>query len=644
MTLEQLAGNWLAPAKEEDFSPPGITNFHGAVQVKWDISGIQNWTCAPTGMGTPTALLYVRDGDRIRRFSREGLEFRWKAYEIDRRCDGVHTTLRMPAGKPAVIERLRFDRDMTIYLVFGGLPRVWRFTDYWNLPPDDIPQFNVRRSGRGFLIDDTKTFGFAEFVAPGKLAVYRDLNDWLDGNAPREGRGKVGVAEISVNAGEEIFWTGVQGCEEPVAIDPATEWESGPADWRRVWEAAFTSGNREFSGHLPTHNGDLSRLYHMSVLSLLMTRRFAPRPTPRSQTATGGQCIWVEEKRPLEQAYVAIGLEGAITTMFLWEVEFQAPVLARLDPQVLRAQLEAMMRVDLHHHWGVEIVSGAGAGMGYGVNPGAFLSAVSDYVRISGDRDWAMRHLDYLRTCARPGLTDYGEYQNILECVSTYEHAIASFNALNVAGMRFLHELTGERRYAEQADALAREVLSLYAGGPFACRQPDGSRRVVKTILDFIYVGRFMTGDLPDEVKRGMVRFFEDELKTDHWLYALAPSDPNALTKDLPAFQTYRADHQATGAYDGWPARAASALIRMGERETTTAWLKRLQNATTYEGPFGQAHFIHDDGIARKASFYNGNCYFGAGGCAYAATILDDLAMGSGATRPLPVPGAAAEP
>src|SRR5262249_55468544 len=156
----------------------------------------------------------------------------------------------------------------------------------------------------------------------------------------------------------------------------------------------------------------------------------------------------------LERAYVIGGPEGAPTTSFLWELEFQAPLLARLDPAVLRAQMEAFMRVDLHSHWGVEMVSGRGAGMGDGGNPGAFLSCVSDYVRITGDRAWALGHLDYLRSCARPELTDYGHYQHILECVSTYEGTIAAFNALNVAGLRFLADLTGESSYARQADAL----------------------------------------------------------------------------------------------------------------------------------------------------------------------------------------------
>lgn len=266
--------------------------------------------------------------------------------------------------------------------------------------------------------------------------------------------------------------------------------------------------------------------------------------------------------------------------------------------------------------------------MGYGVNAGAFLSCVSDYVRISGDRAWAMRHVDYLRGCARPELTDYGDCQNILECVSMYEHKIAAFNALNVAGMRFLAELTGERAYGRNADVLARKVLELFAGGPFACLQPDGTRRVVRTILDFVYVGRCMTSDLPADVMTRMVRFFTEELQTEDWLYALSPNDPDALTTNLPAFQTYRADHQATGSYDGWPARAASVLFRFGHAAQAMDWLKRLQRLT-HEGPFGQAHYIHDDGT-RKASFYNGNCYLGASGSAFAATLLEE-----GACAPL---------
>lgn len=624
LTLEQLASDWLTPRREEDFSLPAIANPTGAVQAAWDVCGIQNWVCAPTGMATPTALLFITRDGSLRRFSRS-VEYRWKAYEIERRADGVSSTLRMMAGRPGVIQRVKFARAMQAHLVFTGLPRVWRFTDYWNIPPEDVPMLNVRHEGDRFVLEDTKTFGRAEFCTPGHLRVYTDLSAWLDGDEPveRGGRGRIGVATFEVRAGDEVAWYGLQGCERCEAVDVEAEWDSARAQWDRTWNAAFTPGNSEFSGHLPARRGRLERLYDMSVLTLLMTRRVLPALSGRAGVATGGQCIWNEQPRPLPCAYVIGGPEGAPTTSFLWELEFQSPVLARLDPVVLRHQLEAFMRVDLHHHWGVETVSGRGAGMGYGVNAGAFLSCVRDYVRITGDRDWAVRNLPYLRTCARPELTDYGHYQHILECVSSYEHTIASFNALNVKGLRFLAELTGEVAYARQAGELAAQVRVLYAGGPFACRQPDGSRRIVKSILDFVYVGRCMEADLPPEVKAGMVEFFRSELQTDDWLYALSPRDTNALTPDLPSFQTYRADHQATGSYDGWPAHAASVLARFGHREAALSWLDRLERLTL-EGPFGQAHYIHPDG-ARKASFFNGNMYFEAAGCGYAATLLDDF-------------------
>lgn len=622
LTLDQLASDWLRPTREEDFSLPTITSSRGMVQVAWDVAGVQNWTCAPTGFPTPTALLFVSQGGRVRRFPR-AVEYRWKAYEIERRAEGVHTAVRMPADSPGVIERMSFERAMRMHLVFTGLPRVWRFTDYWNLPPEDVPMLNVVDVDDRFVLEDTKTFGRAEFVVPGELKVYKDLCAWLDGEAPAD-HGRLGVATIDVKPGDVVTWYGLQGTEPCGSLDVEDAWESGKREWEHTWRSAFTPGNNVFSGYLPERKGDLERLYDMSVLTLLMTRRALPELSDRAGVATGGQCIWNEEPRPLRTAYVVGGPEGAPTTSFLWELEFQAPMLARLDPAVLREQMEAFMRVDLHHFWGVEMVSGRGAGMGYGINAGGFLSIVSDYVRITGDRAWALRHLDYLRTCARPELTDYGHYQHILECVSTYEHTIASFNALNAAGLRFLADLTGEENYRRQGDELARKVLGLFAGGPFACLQPDGSRRVVRSILDFIYVGRALHRDLSGQQKDAMVGFFQRELQTEDWLYALSPNDENALTRDLPTFQTFRADHQATGSYDGWPARAASVLVRFGRRDEALAWLRRLEGLTR-EGPFGQAHFIHADGT-RKASFFNGNMYFAAAGCGFANTLLEDFA------------------
>ena len=67
-TLDDLAGDWLSPQCEEDFSLPAITNFHGMVQVAWDICGIQNWNVRPDQLPTPTALLVYRENGRVCRF------------------------------------------------------------------------------------------------------------------------------------------------------------------------------------------------------------------------------------------------------------------------------------------------------------------------------------------------------------------------------------------------------------------------------------------------------------------------------------------------------------------------------------------------------------------------------------------------
>jgi hypothetical protein len=650
LSIDDLASDWLSPRDEELFSLPACANVHGMVQASWDIAAIQNWIFAPCGMNTPTGLLFVRQAGRMRRFPREAIDFRWKVYEIERRGHGLQTAVRLSNSPNGVIVRMHFSQDAHIALAFPGLPRVWSFADYWNLPPEDVPQMNVQAESNGFLVGDCKTFAQARIIVPGRRAVYSDVHAWLDGDPPVT-RGRVGIAELDVRAGDEVIWHGAIGCEESLATLQADQvesaWHAAASHWHDTWQAVFTPNNAHFSGHLPTyaqavaslgHDAPpLDRLYYMAILTLLMTRRFIPPPTPRSLIATGGQCIWTppESHAPssvasasapdrLDRAYVWGGPEGAPTTSFLWELEFQAPLLARLDPLVLRNQLEAMMRVNLREHWGIETITGGGAGMAYGVNPGAFLSCVRDYVRVTGDRAWALRHLAFLKSCLRPDLTDYGDCQNILECVSSYEHTVASFNALAVQGLRFMADLTGEPAYAQQADDLACRLLTLYADGPWACVQPDGTRRVARTILDFVYVGRCLAAALPSSTKRGMTAFFERELQTRDWLRALAPTDPEALTDKLPAFQSRRADHQATGSYDGWPARAASVLLRFGQRNKAIEWLLRIQELTR-EGPFGQAHFIHDDGRARKASFFNGNCYFESAGCGFATTILEDL-------------------
>jgi len=319
-----------------------------------------------------------------------------------------------------------------------------------------------------------------------------------------------------------------------------------------------------------------------------------------------------------------------------------------LDPDVLRSQLEAFMRADMRSHWGIDVMTGRGVGMWYGVNDGAMVTAAADYLRITDDlawldthvdgqrvRDHLMRHVRRHEELSHGGnLADYGSAPNILECVSSYENQVASFNAMGAWAYRFAADVLAPEAADElrgRADAIEQAVRGLLReDGVFHCQTPEGPR-VVRTCLDFIYVGRFMGDSLTRDERRRMLGFFVEELETSDWMRALSLEDSDSLTQLLPSFQTFRADHQSTGSYDGWPGLAASVRLSFGDTTATLDWLRRISKVT-WEGPFGQAHLVGTSAAepntrsATKASFFNGNCYLEACGCTLATVLLEDVA------------------
>ncbi|PDQ34722.1 MAG: hypothetical protein B5766_09670 [Candidatus Lumbricidophila eiseniae] len=648
--IHSFASTWLSPAREENFALPTVSNFHGYLQVAWGPSGIQNWVVPPSGYPTPTGILYRLDGTVPTRVEPEGTRYRWFPWKVERSHPVVDTTTIFHASDSAVTEQLTFRESGRFGLVFGGLARTWSFTDYWNLPPEDVPQLNISWDGEAVLVSDTKTFGVARVfphVAPSAVRAYRRMDSFLSGS-PADKRGRFVVLEFEVADGDEVSWTAVQGAASTVT--PRTIPSSGQSQWSEVWDAAFTANNAHFSGHLPALDfGDerLNRLYYMSVLSCLMSRRLAPELSDRSRFATGGQAIWSGEIQALSRAYTWGGSEGAPTTSFLWEVQLQAALLARLDPDILRTQLEGFFRADMGAHWGIDVLTGRGVGMRYGVNDGAIITACADYLRITKDVAWLdslvgantvrehlLRHLgQFEKLAAGQSLSDFGHSENILECVSTYEHRIASFNAMAAWCYRFAAaNLDPERapEYLHRAEKIETAVHDLlHPDGYFMCDTPTG-RRPVRTCLDFIYVGRFMADYLSDHDKSAMLQFFTRELETADWMRALSLHDGDAFTTKLPYFQTYRADHQACGSYDGWPGWSAQVRLRFGDTQATLEWLRRISE-TTWEGPFGQAHWTgiteaEGQQAATKSSFFNGNCYLEACGVTLATTLLEEIA------------------
>jgi hypothetical protein len=103
----------------------------------------------------------------------------------------------------------------------------------------------------------------------------------------------------------------------------------------------------------------------------------------------------------------------------------------------------------------------------------------------------------------------------------------------------------------------------------------------VRHCLDFSNVAFAMSADLSEQQRGEMVGFFERELRTDNWLRALSPWDPDAA-------YSVRPDHQWNGAYTAWPADAARALVLLGRGDLAAAWLDGLARSAN-QGPFAQA-------------------------------------------------------
>ncbi|MCW5954336.1 MAG: hypothetical protein KIT69_18960, partial [Propionibacteriaceae bacterium] len=322
--------------------------------------------------------------------------------------------------------------------------------------------------------------------------------------------------------------------------------------WDEALEAVFTPGNRQFGGSLPvleTSNEALRTLYWWGALGVLYFRRDNPASV-------------------LGRTYDTLMPANWQTTTFIWDYSLSSMVHALLDPGVMERQIEHWVNLDIDHHFGTEWLTGGPVGYWYSVNQYGLTRLVADYVRFSGDtafldravpgrdgrpvtigdhvRSWAWSWQDKRRGSS---LADYGEIDNLLECVSTYVHEVASLNAANVWVMRTAAELS--RLQGREADAVALDqgaeellpqVLELYhpRSGHFVARFPDGSRVPTKHCYDYATVGTTIAGDLPEQLRTEMVRFFDTELRTDNWMSALSPYDADAG-------YSLRPDHQWNG-------------------------------------------------------------------------------------------------
>lgn len=362
-----------------------------------------------------------------------------------------------------------------------------------------------------------------------------------------------------------------------------------------------------YTGSLPvleTQDSAVARVYYGGIASLLEVER-ATSAMPHAPPNT-------------THVYVTGAGSNASTNAFFWDPSYCASVMTMLNPAMVRASLLQWLRPNLggkdgRAGWGVDFYSGRAVGNHYAANDMALFKLTLHYIQQTGDFDfvhenvagrpvlsWMADFATAYRNLSRGGgpgeLADYGPASALLECVPTYQHKVASFNAANVWMMQRLALLllaTGRPADRDQAHelqtaatAMITAVLSLYVPGKgfWHALYPNGSALPVQHVIDFAYVSEFMSEHLGPQRQQEMCNFARQRLLTSTWMRALSASDPAAAASD-------RTDHGPFGAYDGWVALTVAAFARSGVHELAADFLRNTSFVTTL-GPYGQAHGI----------------------------------------------------
>lgn len=625
-TVGDLAADPVAHHYDDMVAPSGLTNFLGTAKVEHDLTAIGAVAFPPVSQGlTRTAACFV-DGRLLESYGAP-ITHEWRPDRVRRSAslpglDLATVTVCAP-GETAVAVDVGVtntgDRARTVTVTLSLTAAAARSEDAWldAVAPEE-PNRAALGPSRLVFTNESETAWCVQ-------GVDADAEVRLSGIAPASAEHEVGIGgierggevtvslEVAPGATARFGYVHAVGesheaataAFEAVAADVPGAVEAAESFWNAQLEAAFRPGNGEFSGHLPvleTSSEALRRLYWWGVLGVVWFRRdFAGNVLGRSYDT-------------LMPNYWA-------TTTFIWDYSLSSITHALLDPEAMKRQLRHWIASDVHTHFGTSSLTGGPVGRWYSVNDYAMTRLVNDYVRFTGDtglldetpggrrvvehlRDWALAWQD-LRGSS--DLADYGEIDNLLECVSSYTHEVAGLNAANVWNMRTVAGILAARGDAEgaaaltaEADALVAAVAELYLPGQgfFAARQPDGTRVPVRHVYDFAVVGTTIAGDLDAAVRGEMVDFFERELRTETWVRSLSPWDSDASFSVRP-------DHQWNGAYPAWPADAARSLVALGAPGAAAAWLPGLARSAN-QGPPGQGHFTEEAmptvaGGARKA-------------------------------------------
>lgn len=439
-------------------------------------------------------------------------------------------------------------------------------------------------------------------------------------------------------------------------------WNNYPFLWEQRWLDAFTpkplssssSSSYHFSGNLPilqfeeTLTGTaLTRLYYMSVLSiLLMERTNLPALYPRVYLTGTGNAL--------------CGMDIGGTMQFAWDQTFYGTLQALLDPEAQSIDLQLWIGQPIDKIFGVELDNLQVGGDFYAFNALSLYRAFSTYIRTTNNVTFLSSNVnEYLDTLAdfyqaytgtNSTLADYsGLPNNYLECVPSYRHATAglqggnAYMAYDLADLRTAQQNTSgantlrTRAQTIGIESLGRMYISSTNGNRNGTNPGDigGWFRVIDTsaggqdttevrhVVDFAYATMgFCSPRWPgtcifnDTVRSQMLDYVQRQLIVPGgaWMRALSPLDSVAPIS--------RPDHGSTGAYDAWPAITFDAIVSLDQGFSLAASFLANLAVVTDEGPMGQAHAIQSDGISVFKTTGGCNRYIANNGAAFGESIL----------------------
>ena len=615
-TVDDLKSDILVHKTHDLFNPPGLTNFWGCVQSDIDITGIRSLNFPPFGCSDIiTGGLFINDvyfpatGTKI--------NIQWYADKIVRSTNykGINykSISVIPFKSKSVLVKLiiqnRSGSEKNLDLKFGLVGSVTKAVRTWNdaYPPlerDNKIEIDQKRKSLLFKAQHSEAFQiqgiFPKADKITKNGVTKNFN-----LKPGESKEIIYVNSLGENLNEI-------GTEYDYIINSADKIiNETKREWNEEIKAAFTPGNSRYSGFMPTletKDKEIAKLYNLGILGLIYFKRDNPYSV-------------------IGRTYDTLMPRYWQSVTFIWDYALSSFAHAFLDPEVMQKYLEHWMMLDIHKHFGTDYLTGGPVGPWYSVNDFALMTVAKNYLRWTGDFKWldksikskkdgSKKVLDYLLKYSsnwkqfktKNGLADYGGINNLLECVSTYIHEVASLNAGNVFNMRTggeILKLKGNNKKSKKlfsdAEKLIPEIKKLYVNGKgyWNTRFPNNELVEVRHCYDFITILNNISDDLTSKQKKEMITFFKNELQTPTWMRALSPGDDNVLFSIRP-------DHQWNGAYPAWPAQAVTGLYKLGEVDLAFNWLKELSKSAN-QGPLGQAHFVEtavetESGGARKSS------------------------------------------